>query len=111
MSYRMFFFETDFKKGDTSMAGIQWTSSSINNFFSTSLNQKNTGMNSLYGLLSDASLIKTGSYHKLMDAYVKQVKKQNAEKDSDSKTETSNSLYDKNGLKQTNPESILNELI
>ncbi len=67
------------------MANIQWTSTSISNFFSTSLNQKNTGFNGLYGLLGDASLIRSGSYHKLMDSYYKNVKNQNT--DSTSKTE------------------------
>lgn len=67
------------------MANIQWTSSSINSFFSTSLNQNNTGFNGLYSLLGDASLIRSGSYYKLMDSYYKNVKNQNT--DSTSKTE------------------------
>lgn len=67
------------------MANIQWTSSSINSFFNTSLNQKTTGFNGLYSLLGDASLIRSGSYYKLMDAYYKNVKNQNTESTSETK--------------------------
>lgn len=80
------------------MANIQWTSSSINSFFNTSLNQKNTGMNSLYSLLGDASLIRSGSYYKLMDSYYKNVKNKDSESTSESKESsktTSNKKTDK----------------
>lgn len=76
-------------KGVDTMANIQWTSSTINSFFSTSLNQKDTGMNSLYSLLGDASLIRSGSYYKLMDSYYKTVKNKDTENTSDKK-ESSN---------------------
>ncbi len=49
------------------MAGISWNSSSINNFFNTSFNSKTS--NSIFGSLGDASLIKSGSYKKLMRSY------------------------------------------
>ena len=119
------------------MANIQWTSSSINSFFQTSLNQKNsTGFNSMYSLLGDASLIRSGGYYKLMDAYYKEVKAQNTEstKDENSKTETTNTKttdtettntaasttskladsytsYNSNGVKTQSSSSILDQLI
>lgn len=79
-----FLFRMDSKEGN-SMAGINWTSNSISNFFRTSLNQSNSGMNNLYSLLGDRTLIKSGSYHKLMDAYVKKIDKESKE---DTKTKT-----------------------
>lgn len=100
------------------MANIQWTSSSINSFFQTSLNQKNTtGFNSMYSLLSESSMIRSGGYYKLMDAYYKEVKTQNTEstkKDSPkttSKNSTSYSSYDSNGVKTQSSSSVLDKLI
>ena len=88
------------------MANIQWTSSSINSFFNTSLNQKTTGFNGLYSLLGDASLIRSGSYYKLMDAYYKNVKNQNTE----STSETKESAKTEES-KDTNTEKIKKEEI
>lgn len=114
------------------MANIQWTSSSINSFFQTSLNQKNTtGFNSMYSLLGEASMIRSGGYYKLMDAYYKEVAAQKAEntksddaksantdssKTDDTKTTTSKlsdsyTSYNSNGVKTQNSTSILDRLI
>ena len=49
------------------MANISWTSSSINSFFNTSLGNPTSAFGSLYSSLGDASLIKRGTYHKLME--------------------------------------------
>lgn len=84
------------------MANIQWTSSSINSFFQTSLNQKNsTGFNSMYSLLGDASLIRSGGYYKLMDAYYKEVKAQNTASTKTEKTQSSNKKTDETKTKET----------
>ena len=110
------------------MANIQWTSSSINSFFQTSLNQKNTtGFNSMYSLLSESSMIRSGGYYKLMDAYYKEVKAQKAEdskkessktdskaediKDTTSKLSDSYTSYNSNGIKTQSSTSILDQLI
>lgn len=111
------------------MANIQWTSSSINSFFQTSLNQKNsTGFNSMYSLLGDASMIRSGGYYKLMDAYYKEVAAQKADnakaegsKTSSSKTEDTKATtskrsdsytsYNNNGIKTQSSASILDQLI
>lgn len=110
------------------MANIQWTSSSINSFFQTSLNQKNTtGFNSMYSLLSESSMIRSGGYYKLMDAYYKEVKAQKAEdskkessktdskaediKDTTSKLSDSYTTYNSNGIKTQSSTSILDQLI
>lgn len=110
------------------MANIQWTSSSINSFFQTSLNQKNTtGFNNMYSLLSEASMIRSGGYYKLMDAYYKEVKAQKTEKTkaedtkTDKNTEDSNNTtskrsnsytsYDSNGIKTQSSSSVLDQLI
>lgn len=90
------------------MSGIFWTSSSISNYFNTSLNQSTSGLNSLYGSLSDAAMIKSGSYKKLMRSYVNELKSQSSDdsdsdkKSSSEKTDVSKntaSAYDKNGKK------------
>ncbi len=89
------------------MANIQWTSSSISNFFNTSLNQKTTGFNGLYSLLGDASLIRSGSYYKLMDSYYKNVKNQDT-----SKTEESSKISsDKEDTKASATEDAKKEEI
>ena len=74
------------------MANISWTSSSINSFFNTSLGNPTSAFGSLYSSLGDASLIKRGTYHKLMDSYYSSVK------NSDSKADTST---DKTTTKKT----------
>lgn len=94
------------------MANIQWTSSSINSFFQTSLNQKNTtGFNSMYSLLGDASMIRSGSYYKLMDAYYKEVKAQNAESTKAEKTTSSYVSYNSSGTKTQTSTSTLDTSI
>lgn len=56
------------------MANISWTSSSINSFFNTSLGNPSSNFSGIYNSLNDAALIKSGSYHKLMDSYYKTLK-------------------------------------
>ena len=79
------------------MANISWTSSSINSFFNTSLGNPTSAFGSLYSSLGDASLIKRGTYHKLMDSYYSSVK------NSDSKADTSkdSTSTDKTTTKKT----------
>ena len=79
------------------MANISWTSSSINSFFNTSLGNPTSAFGSLYSSLGDASLIKRGTYHKLMDSYYSSVK------NSDSKADTSkaDTSTDKTTTKKT----------
>ena len=102
------------------MAGVNWTSSSIQSFFQTSLNQSTTGINSLYSLLGDKALIKSGSYHKLMDAYVKKVKSESdttsSSEDSTSTakaTEQNTTTYDSTGTKTStlSTDSIIDTLV
>lgn len=71
------------------MANISWTSSSINSFFNTSLGNPTSAFGSLYSSLGDASLIKRGTYHKLMDSYYSSVKNSDSKADTSSKTDTS----------------------
>lgn len=66
------------------MANISWTSSSIHSYFNTSLGNPSYAFGSLYNSLGDASLIKNGTYHKLMNSYFTSVK------DSDSSTSSQN---------------------
>lgn len=89
------------------MANIQWTSASINSFFNTSLNQKTTGFNGLYSLLGDASLIRSGSYYKLMDSYYKNVKNQDTSKTE----ESSKTSSDKEDTKTSATEATKKEEI
>ncbi|MBQ7942767.1 MAG: hypothetical protein IJ326_01760 [Lachnospiraceae bacterium] len=92
------------------MANIQWTSSSISSFFNTSLNQNTTGFNGLYSLLGDASLIRSGSYYKLMDAYYKNVKNQTTESTSET-TESSKTTSDTEETKTSATEETKKEEI
>lgn len=55
------------------MSSIQWTSSTINSYFKTSLKQSG---NTIYDCLGDAALIKSGSYSKLMKSYYATLKEQ-----------------------------------
>lgn len=71
------------------MANISWTSSSINSFFNTSLGNPTSAFGSLYSSLGDASLIKKGTYRKLMDSYYSTVKKSDSKTDASGKTDTS----------------------
>lgn len=102
------------------MANIQWDSSSINNYINHSLGKsaKQNGFNGLYTLLSDASLIRKGSYHKLMSAYYTKLKDDNVKEDSSSKDKTTDfsknaSAYNKTGeaTPSKNTSSVLDELI
>ena len=103
------------------MANISWTSSSINNYFNTSLNTGNSPFGSLYSSLSDASMIKSGVYKKLMKSYVNELKENSSQSDassSTSKTDTSKQnantyTYDKNGNKTgaSIKNSVLDELL
>lgn len=103
------------------MANISWTSSSINNYFNTSLNTGNSPFSSLYSSLSDASMIKSGVYKKLMKSYVNELKENSSQSDassSTSKTDTSKQnantyTYDKNGNKTgaSIKNSVLDELL
>lgn len=74
------------------MANISWTSSSINSFFNTSLGNPSSSFSGIYSSLSDASLIKRGVYHKLMDSYYSSLKDSNVtssdKASSNKKTET-----------------------
>ena len=67
------------------MANISWTSISINSFFNTSLGNPSSAFSGIYNSLNDAALIKSGSYHKLMDSYYKTMK---TSSDTASSTET-----------------------
>lgn len=85
------------------MANISWTSSSINSFFYTSLGNPTSAFGSLYSSLGDASLIKRGTYHKLMDSYYSSVKNSDSKADTSSKTDTSkdSTSTDKTTTKKT----------
>ena len=51
------------------MANIYWNSTSINNYFNTSLGKPAYSFGNMYSTLNDAALIKSGSYGRLMDSY------------------------------------------
>ena len=91
------------------MANISWTSSSINSFFNTSLGNPTSAFGSLYSCLGDASLIKRGTYHKLMDSYYSSVKNSDSKADTSSKTDTSkdSTSTDKTTTKKTHANNIL----
>jgi hypothetical protein len=91
------------RKGVICMANISWTSSSINSFFNTSLGNPTSAFGSLYSSLGDASLIKRGTYHKLMDSYYSSVKNSDSKADTSSKTDTSkaDTSTDKTTTKKT----------
>lgn len=67
------------------MPSIQWTSSTLNSYFKTSLNQSD---NSLYSCLSDAALIKSGTYSKLMKSYYAALAEKQASETKDAGDET-----------------------
>ena len=103
------------------MANISWTSSSINSFFNTSLNTGNSPFSNVYSSLSDASMIKSGVYKKLMKSYVNELKSSSTESDkttSSDKTDSSKKntnayTYDKNGKKTgaSIKNTVLDELL
>lgn len=88
------------------MANISWTSSSINSFFNTSLGNPKSAFSGLYSSLNDAALIKSGSYHRLMDSYYKTMKSSD-ETSSDKKTEST--TQSESGSKIKN--KVLDELL
>lgn len=109
------------------MSSIQWTSSTLNSYFKTSLNQSD---NSLYSCLSDAALIKSGTYSKLMKSYYAALsQKQDSETketvdETAKKEETSsdksehisdstvpNTTYNANALKNQTVSSLLDTLV
>lgn len=69
------------------MANISWTSTSINNFFNSSLGNPSYTFGNLYSSLGNASLIKSGTYKRLMDSYYSSVV--NSKEESSNKTDTS----------------------
>lgn len=91
------------------MAKIQWSVSTINSFFKTSLNQKNSQMDGIYNSLNDASMIKKGSYSKLMKAYYSELKEKKDSLESKEKSDTS--TYNNMGQKTERNNSVLDELI
>lgn len=72
------------------MSSISWTSSSLSSYFSTSLNSDST-LSNFYSNLSDASLIKSGAYKKLMRTYVNQLKSSSSSTSSSSSSSSSSS--------------------
>ena len=88
------------------MANISWTSSSINSFFNTSLGNPNSAFSGIYNSLSDAALIKNGSYHRLMDSYYKTMKSSD-ETSSDKKTESTKDSESGSKIKN----NVLDELL
>lgn len=88
------------------MSSISWNSTSLNNYFNTSLGRSSSSdsMSSLYSSLSDASMIKSGSYKKLMRSYFNEV--QSDSKTSDSKSSSSSkSSSDTSSTNQTSSKS------
>ncbi len=88
------------------MANISWTSSSINSFFNTSLGNPKSAFSGLYSSLNDAALIKSGSYHRLMDSYYKTMKSSD-ETSSDKKTESTTQSESSSKIKN----KVLDELL
>jgi hypothetical protein len=78
------------QKGVIKMSSISWTSSSLSSYFSTSLNSDST-LSNFYSNLSDASLIKSGAYKKLMRTYVNQLKSSSSSTSSSSSSSSSSS--------------------
>lgn len=72
------------------MANISWTSSSIYSYFNTSLGNPSYAFGNLYNSLGDASLIKNGTYHKLMNSYFTSVAESNSSTSSQDTQTTTN---------------------
>lgn len=88
-----------------------WTSSSINNFFNSSLG---TTQNSFYSSLGDLSMIRSGSYKKLMNSYIDSIKSESDSSTSTTKKHQSANSYtysndSDTGSKITN--KVLDELL
>lgn len=72
------------------MSSIFWNSSSMRNFFSTSLGASNTSaFSGMYSSLNDAALIKSGAYKKLMKSYISELKASSSSDTSSSSSKTS----------------------
>lgn len=98
------------------MANISWTSSSINNFFNTSLNTGSSPFSSLYSSLGDAAMIKSGTYKKLMKSYISELQESSSDdkkSDQTSSSKTDSYTYDKNGKKTgaSIKNTVLDELL
>lgn len=94
------------------MTNISWNFSSINNFFNTSLGNPSSAFSGIYSSLNDAALIKSGSYHKLMDSYYKTVKSSNktsADTNTSSDKKTEAAKEKESGSKIKN--KVLDELL
>lgn len=78
------------------MANISWTSSSINNFFNTSFGNPTYSFGNMYNNLNDASLIKKGTYGRLMDSYYSSVKSSDpsSETDTSASSKKTNTVLD-----------------
>lgn len=98
------------------MANISWTSTSINNFFNSSLGNPSYTFGNLYSSLGNASLIKSGTYKRLMDSYYSSVV--NSKEESSNKTDTSTTdtskketVLDKLLSKESNGAKIKNTVL
>lgn len=98
------------------MANISWTSTSINNFFNSSLGNPSYTFGNLYSSLGNASLIKSGTYKRLMDSYYSNVV--NSKEESSNKTDTSTTdtskketVLDKLLSKESNGAKIKNTVL
>lgn len=89
------------------MANISWTSSSINSFFNTSLGNPKSAFSGIYSSLNDAALIKSGTYHRLMDSYYKTMKSSD-EDSSSAKTETKDTTTEKTSSRKS---TVMDELL
>ena len=89
------------------MANISWTSTSINNFFNSSLGNPSYTFGNLYSSLGNASLIKSGTYKRLMDSYYSSVV--NSKEESSNKTDTSTT--DTSTTDTSKKENVLDKLL
>lgn len=91
------------------MANISWTSSSISNYFNTSLGTSaNSAFSGIYNSLSDAALIKCGAYGKLMTSYYANVKNA-SDTSSETSTDSTSTSESKSDAKIKN--TVLDELL
>ena len=84
------------------MANISWTSSSINSFFNTSLGNPSSSFSGIYSSLGDASLVKRGVYHKLMDSYYSSIKSSDAASSDKTSSDKKADTTDTKKLKHAN---------
>lgn len=85
------------------MTYISWTSSTINSFFKNSLGNKSSVFDGLYSSLGDSSLIKSGTYGKLMKSYYSTVK--------ENKTDSTDSSDKKASSETTTKPDVLDQLL